>query len=215
LPFFKESRRRPYYQTFPAVAAQKPFPSPPARKCRMTAPERYRPDNFIVRPAVPTDMPVILSLIRGLAAYESLECDAAPERLEYWLFEKKSAEAVIGEVGGDPVGFALFFTSFSTFVGKPGLYLEDLFVIPKARGNGFGKRMLQYLARLVVERGYGRLEWACLDWNKPSIAFYLSLGAVPLDEWTAYRLAGDALGNLALGDPAPERNLRGPAGGSA
>lgn len=180
----------------------------------MTASGGYRSDDFIVRPVAQADTPVILALIRGLAEYESLECNATPERLEHWLFEKKSAEAIIGEAGGDPVGFALFFTSFSTFLGKPGLYLEDLFVIPQARGNGFGKRMLRYLARLVIDRGYGRLEWACLDWNKPSIAFYRSLGAIPLDEWTAYRLVGDALDNLARADPAPERLPRGQADGS-
>lgn len=170
----------------------------------MTTLVRYRPDNFSIRPAVPADVPVILSLIRALAEYERLadECVATEEALEKWLFAEKKCEAVIAVADGDPVGFALFFTSFSTFLGKPGIYLEDLFISPKARGNGYGKQLLRYLARLVVDRGYGRLEWACLDWNKPSIAFYLSLGAVAMDEWTTYRLAGDALGALAGETPA-------------
>lgn len=163
---------------------------------------RYRTDDFSIRPAVSSDVPVILSLIRGLAEYEHLldDCIATEERLEFWLFQQKKAEVIVGEVGGDPVGFALFFTSFSTFLAKPGLYLEDLFIIPKARGNGYGKRMLQYLSERVVERGYGRLEWACLDWNKPSISFYLSLGAVQMNDWTTYRLTGEALEKLAKAD---------------
>ncbi len=165
----------------------------------MTTLVRYRADNFSIRPATPEDVPVILSLIQALAEYERLsdECVATPEELHKWLFVEGKAEAIIGVADGDPVGFALFFTSFSTFLAKPGIYLEDLFVIPKARGNGFGRRILSHLASLVVERGYGRLEWACLDWNKPSIAFYLSLGAVPMDEWTTYRLTGGALDALA------------------
>ena len=165
----------------------------------MTTIVRYRPDNFSLRPAVPADVPTILSLIRDLAEYERLsdECVATEEALDRWLFREKLAEAVIGVADGDPVGFALFFTSFSTFLAKPGIYLEDLYVVPKARGNGYGKQILRHLAGLVVERGYGRLEWACLDWNKPSIAFYLSLGAVAMDEWTTYRLTGDALAALA------------------
>ena len=165
----------------------------------MTTLVRYRPDNFSIRAATPADVPLILSLIQGLAEYERLsdDCVATVEELEKWLFVEKKAEVIIGVADGDPVGFALFFTSFSTFLAKPGIYLEDLFVIPKARGNGYGKQILRHLAGLVVERGYGRLEWACLDWNKPSIAFYLSLGAVPMDEWTTYRLTGDALETLA------------------
>ena len=165
----------------------------------MTTLIRYRYDNFSIRPAVPGDVPAILSLIRQLAEYERLEddCVATAEMLDRWIFRENKAEVAMGVADGDVVAFALFFTSFSTFLGKPGIYLEDLFVIPKARGNGYGKRLLQYLSRLVVKRGYGRLEWACLDWNKPSIDFYLSLGAKPLDEWTTYRLTGDALGKLA------------------
>ena len=165
----------------------------------MTTILRYRDDNFTIRPAVRADVPLIRSLIAALADYERLldEMVATDENLEKWLFDEGKAEVVIGEAAGDPVGFALFFTSFSTFLGRPGIYLEDLFVIPKARGNGYGKRILQHLAGLVVERGYGRLEWACLDWNKPSIGFYLSLGAVQQNEWTTYRLVGPALEALA------------------
>lgn len=168
----------------------------------MTTLIRYRPDNFSMREATPADAPLILSLIRDLADYENLadECVATEDMLERWIFDERKAEVIIGEADGDPVGFALFFTSFSTFLGKPGLYLEDLFIRPKARGNGYGKLMLQHLSRLVLDRGYGRLEWACLDWNKPSIAFYLNLGAVALDDWTTYRLTGTALEKLAMAD---------------
>lgn len=168
----------------------------------MTTIVRYRPDNFSIRRATPADVPLILSLIQALAEYENLadECVATEEQLAKWVFEEGRAEVVIGEAAGDPVAFALFFTNFSTFLGRPGLYLEDLFVIPKARGNGYGKILLQHLARLVVERGYGRLEWACLDWNRPSISFYLSMGAVKMDEWTIYRLTGEALEELATTD---------------
>lgn len=156
-------------------------------------------NGFTIRPAVPGDVATILALIRELAEYENLrdECVATEESLHKWLFREHKAETIIGEVDDRPVGFALFFTSFSTFLGKPGLYLEDVFVRPEARGKGYGKQMLRYLSRLVVERGYGRLEWACLDWNAPSIAFYLSLGAVAMHDWTTYRLAGDALLRLA------------------
>ncbi len=161
--------------------------------------------HFSIRPAVPADVPAILSLIRGLAEYERLldACVATEELLEKWLFREGKAEVIMGVEAGRPVGFALFFTSFSTFLGKPGLYLEDLFIVPEARGRGYGKRMLRHLAGLVVGRGYGRLEWACLDWNKPSIDFYLSLDAAPLDEWTTYRLTGEALLRLAA-EPGPK-----------
>ncbi len=156
-------------------------------------------DNFTIRPATAEDVPAILSLVRGLAAYEKMEsaCVATEAGLKEWIFDKGKAEAVIGEAAGRVVGFALFSGSFSTFLAKPGIYLENLFVIPEMRGRGYGKRLLQYLAKLVVSRGYGRLEWVCLDWNKPSIDFYLSLDAVRQNEWTTYRLAGDALDALA------------------
>lgn len=165
----------------------------------MTTVVRYRTDNFSIREAARGDVPAILRLIRQLAEYEDLtdECVAAEEQLDKWIFLEKKAEVIIGEAAGDVVAFALFFSSFSTFLAKPGLYLEDLFVVPKARGNGYGKRMLQHLSRIALNRGYGRLEWACLDWNKPSIAFYLSLGAVQLDDWTTYRLVGPSLEALA------------------
>ena len=159
--------------------------------------------DFVVRPAVPADVPEILSLIKGLAEYEHLlhEFVATDELMQRWLFQEKKAEVVMGEADGKPVGFALFFTSFSTFLSKPGIYLEDLFVRPHARGNGFGKKMLSHLAKLVVEREYGRLEWACLDWNEPSIKFYLSLDAKPMTEWTTYRLTGEPLERLAAWKP--------------
>lgn len=155
--------------------------------------------KFSIRPATTADVPEILSLIRELAEYERLsaDCIATEDLLEKWLFREKKVEVVMGEADGTTVGFALFFTSFSTFLGLPGIYLEDLFIRPHARGCGFGKKMLGHLAGLVVERGYGRLEWACLDWNEPSIKFYLSLGAVQMNEWTTYRLTGDALQTLA------------------
>lgn len=157
------------------------------------------PGDFSIRSAVPADVPTILSLIRGLAEYERLldDCVATEVLLDKWLFGEKKAEVLIGEANGEPVAFALFFTSFSTFLAKPGIYLEDLFVVPHARGKGFGKRLLAHLARLVVERDFGRLEWACLDWNEPSITFYLSLGAKQMNEWTTYRLAGEKLEELA------------------
>lgn len=163
-------------------------------------------DNFTIRPAVPADVPVIHGLIRGMAEYEHLLDDfvATEEGLEKWIFQEKAAEVVMGEADGEAVGYALFFTSFSTFLAKPGIYLEDLFIKPAVRNRGYGKRMLQYLSRLVVARDYGRLEWACLDWNKPSIAFYLSLGAVQLGDWSTYRLTGDALEGLAGADLAPK-----------
>ena len=165
----------------------------------MATPDKFTYHDFSIRPAVPADVPAILSLIQGLADYERLrdDCVATEDMLEKWIFQERKAEVVMGVADGKAVGFALFFTSFSTFLAKPGIYLEDLFVIPEARGHGFGKKLLAHLAGLVVERGYGRLEWACLDWNEPSIQFYLSLDAKPLDEWTTYRLTGEALHRLA------------------
>ena len=155
--------------------------------------------GFTIRPATAADAALILSFIEGLAEYEKMsdQVVADADLLRKWLFEEKKAEVIIAEAGGAAVGFALFFTSFSTFLGRPGIYLEDLFVRPEARGRGYGKMLLAYLARLVRERDYGRLEWACLDWNEPSIQFYLSLGAKQQDEWTTYRLTGDSLEALA------------------
>ncbi|HEX4935205.1 MAG TPA: GNAT family N-acetyltransferase [Gemmatimonadaceae bacterium] len=146
------------------------------------------------------DVPLLLRFIRDLATYEKLEHEvtATEEGLRRTLFgEKRYAEALIARLDGEPVGFALFFHNYSTFVGKPGLYLEDLFVEPDHRGKGVGKALLQRLAAIAIERDCGRMEWAVLDWNAPSIAFYRSLGAVPMDDWTVFRLAGPALRELA------------------
>ena len=145
------------------------------------------------------DVPVILRFIKDLAAYEKMadQVIADEELLTEWIFEKKKAEVLFVLSEGKPVGFALFFHNFSTFLGRAGLYLEDLFVLPEYRGRGYGKGLLKQLAKIAVERGCGRLEWWCLDWNKPSIDFYLSLGAEPMSDWTSYRLTGDTLTNLA------------------
>jgi len=155
--------------------------------------------NLKIRSAEAEDTPLILEFIRELAEYEHMLNDvvATPELLREWVFEKRKAEVLIAELDGTPVGFALFFHNFSTFLGRAGIYLEDLFVKTTHRGRGIGKAILRELARLTVERGCGRLEWSCLDWNASSIAFYKSLGAVPMDEWTVYRLMGDTLTNLA------------------
>ena len=126
----------------------------------------------------------------------SEEVVADEETLEHWLFDQKKAEVIFAVENGENVGFALFFHNFSTFLGRAGLYLEDLFVKEEHRGKCYGKGLLTELARIAVERGCGRLEWSCLDWNKPSIDFYRSMGAVPMDEWTVYRLTGDTLRNL-------------------
>jgi len=156
-------------------------------------------NNFTIRKAEPADVPLILSFIKELAVYEKMldEVVATEELLNEWIFDKGKAEVILGEVGGKPIGFALFFHNFSTFVGRGGLYLEDLYIRPEHRGKGFGKSMLTYLAKIAVERGCGRMEWSCLDWNAPSIDFYLSLGAKPMDGWTIYRLAGETLQNVA------------------
>ncbi len=153
-----------------------------------------------IRAAAPSDLDTIVRFIRALAEYEKLadEVRLAPETLGRHLFGgTPMAEVLIGEIDGIPRGFALFFHNFSTFEGRPGIYLEDLFVEPEARGAGLGKALLARLARLAQERGCARLEWAVLDWNAPSIAFYKSLGAEPMDEWTVYRVDGDALVELA------------------
>jgi len=156
-----------------------------------------------LRPATRTDIPQILAFIAGLAEYEKLahEAVATPALLEQHLFgPRPAAEVVIADVDGQPAGFALFFTSFSTFLGQPGLYLEDLFVLPHHRGLGLGKRLMVHLAQLAVSRGYGRFEWSVLDWNESAIRFYRRLGAVGLDEWTVQRVTGDALQALARSD---------------
>ncbi len=152
-----------------------------------------------IRFATEKDTDLILEFIKGLATYEKMENEvvATPELLKEWIFEKKKAEVIFALDNGKEVGFALFFHNFSTFLGRSGIYLEDLFVIPEYRGKGHGKALLKELAKITVERGCGRLEWCCLDWNRPSIDFYLSLGAKPLDDWTIYRMTGNELMNFA------------------
>ena len=149
--------------------------------------------------AEPADCGIILGFIRELAEYEHMadEVVATEELLREWIFEKKKAEVIFALENGEPVGFALFFHNFSTFLGRAGIYLEDLFVKPGHRGKGFGKGLLKQLARIAVERGCGRLDWQCLDGNQPSIDFYRSLGAVSMDDWTTYRLTGDTLRKMA------------------
>ena len=156
-------------------------------------------NDYHIRFAQETDIPAILGFIRALADYEHMsdQVVANSALLREWLFEKKKAEVLIGEECGVPVGFALFFHNFSTFLGRAGIYLEDLFVLPEKRGNGYGKALLERLAALTVSRGCGRLEWSCLDWNQPSIKFYRSMGATPMSEWTTYRLTGDTLRSIA------------------
>ena len=152
------------------------------------------------RSAVPGDEELILTFIRALADYEHMsdQVVATLELLREWIFEKKKAEVIFAETGGKAVGFALFFHNFSTFLGRAGIYLEDLFVLPEERGKGCGKALLKELARIAMERGCGRLEWACLDWNRPSIDFYTKkMRAVPMDEWTVYRLTGETLQEAA------------------
>jgi GNAT superfamily N-acetyltransferase len=156
--------------------------------------------SVAIRPAVVQDVPLILQLIRGLAEYERLahEVVATEAELTRWLFGPRAyAEVVIAESHGAPAGFALFFHNFSTFLGRPGIYLEDLFVTPEQRGRGVGRALLAHLARLAVERGCGRLEWWVLDWNEDAIRFYRSLGAEAMDEWTVFRVTGDPLTRLA------------------
>lgn len=151
------------------------------------------------RVAEEKDTALILYFIRELAAYEKMadEVVATEELLREWLFEKKAAEVLFAVVDGEEVGFALFFHNFSTFLGRAGLYLEDLFVKKEHRGKGYGKALLRKLAQIALERGCGRLEWWCLDWNKPSIDFYLSLEAEPMKDWTVYRLTGETLKKTA------------------
>jgi GNAT superfamily N-acetyltransferase len=151
--------------------------------------------------AVEADVPLILEMIRELAEYEKLlhVVTATEEQIRETLFGKRpAAEVLLAHIAGECVGFALFFPNYSTFLAKPGLYLEDLFVKPHARGLGAGAALLRELARVAKSRGCGRVEWAVLDWNAPSMAFYRKLGAVPMDEWTTFRLTGDALDRLAV-----------------
>lgn len=156
-------------------------------------------EGFTIRFAEKRDTELILKFIRGLAEYEKLshEVVATEDILRKSLFEQKAGEVIIGEYNKEPVGFALFFHNFSTFLGRPGLYLEDLFIIPEMRGKGFGKTMLAFLAKVAVDRNCGRFEWWCLDWNEPSVEFYKGIGAVPMEEWTTFRLTGEGLQDLA------------------
>lgn len=157
-------------------------------------------ENLSFRYAQREDTPLIIKFIKGLAEYEKMLSDVVADEatLEEWIFDKEKAEVIFAVENGEEVGFALFFHNFSTFLGRAGIYLEDLYVLPEHRGKGCGKALLQKLASIAVERGCGRLEWSCLDWNRPSIDFYLSLGAEPMSDWTAYRVTGETLNNLAL-----------------
>lgn len=145
------------------------------------------------------DIALILQFIKELAAYEKMEDEVVADEntLEAWIFDKQKAEVIFALENGKEIGFALFFHNFSTFLGRAGIYLEDLYVRQEYRGKGYGKAILKRLAAIAVERGCGRLEWWCLDWNKPSIDFYLSLGAKPMSDWTVYRITGDTLAKLA------------------
>ncbi|MBR5558810.1 MAG: GNAT family N-acetyltransferase [Oscillospiraceae bacterium] len=156
-------------------------------------------ENKQFRYAEPKDAALILQFIKELAEYEKMldEVVATEELLRQWIFEKNKAEVIFVLEGDKEVGFALFFHNFSTFLGRAGIYLEDLFVKPECRGKGYGKALLKKLAQIAVERGCGRLEWSCLNWNKPSIDFYCSLGAVPMEDWKVYRVTGDTLRDLA------------------
>ncbi len=158
--------------------------------------------TFEIRPATESDVPLILAFIKKLARYERLEHEvvATEELLRETLFgERRTAEVVFGYYRGEPAAFALFFHNYSTFLGRPGIYLEDLYVEEPYRGQGFGKAMLAHLAQVAVARKCGRLEWWVLDWNAPAIQFYKKLGATPMSEWTVFRLTGEALVNLANG----------------
>ena len=155
--------------------------------------------TFRIERATEKDLALILRLIKELAEYEQLAhaVVATEATLRESLFEKRAAEVVVGYAGGEAAGFALFFQTFSTFLGVPGVYLEDLFVVPTWRRHGLGRALLAHLARIAVERGYGRVEWSVLDWNEPAIAFYKSLDARPMDAWTVFRLTGPSIGQLA------------------
>lgn len=164
--------------------------------------------DLTLRAATPADVPQVLRFIRDLAVYERLEhmVSATEEQLHETLFGPRPfAEVILAEWKGRPAGFALFFHNFSTFLGQPGIYLEDLFVEPDLRGNGIGKALLVRLAEIAVERRCGRLEWAVLDWNEPSLAFYKSLGAAPMSDWIIHRVTGDALERLAAGSGIGDR----------
>lgn len=155
-------------------------------------------DPLTFRYATENDVPLILQFIQSLADYEKMsdQVVATESLLKEWILEKQKAEVLFAVAENKEVGFALFFHNFSTFLGKAGIYLEDLFVLPEYRGKGYGKAILKKLASITLERGCGRLEWSCLNWNQPSIDFYLSLGAEPMSDWTVYRITGDTLTRL-------------------
>ncbi len=153
-----------------------------------------------LRPAEPADVPQILRFIRDLAAYEKLEHQVVatePQLADHLFGDRPMAEVVMAEIDGRPAGFALFFPNFSTFLGRPGLYLEDLYVAPEFRGCGVGRQLLQHLAHLAITRGWGRMDWNVLDWNEPAVGFYQRLGATVMPDWRTCRLSGDALARLA------------------
>ena len=152
-----------------------------------------------IRPAVTMDVPLILKFIKELAEYEKLsdQVTATEALLTELIFKQQKAEVLIGEADGKPVGYALFFYNFSTFLGRAGIYIEDIYISPEYRKQGYGRSFFKHIAGLCLTRGCGRLEWACLDWNKPSIGFYLSMDAEPLGDWTTYRLTEDGIRNLA------------------
>ena len=155
--------------------------------------------KFEIRPAQPNEAGLILNFIKKLAEYEKCSDEVVADEATIYnsIFVEKAAEVVFAEEDGVVIGFALFFHNFSTFVGRKGLYLEDLFIIPEKRGLGYGKAILKYLAKIAVERNCGRMEWICLDWNAPSLAFYRSIGAIPLDEWTVQRMTEDVVKGFA------------------
>ena len=155
--------------------------------------------EFVIRQVVEEEIPIVLQFIREIAEYERMsdQVIATEELLREWLFEKKIGEVLIASHDGQDVGFALYFYNFSTFMGRAGLYLEDIFVRPEYRGHGLGKLFFRKLAQIAVQRGCGRMEWTCLNWNTPSIAFYESMGAIPMKDWTVHRLTGENLRKLA------------------
>ena len=155
--------------------------------------------NFNIRPAKPEETSLVLEFIKKLATYEKCSDEVVADEATLYqsLFVEKAAEVIFAEEDGVVIGFALFFHNFSTFVGRKGLYLEDIFIIPEKRGLGYGKAILKYLADIAIERNCGRMEWICLDWNAPSLAFYRSIGAIPLDEWTVQRMTEDVVKEFA------------------
>ena len=166
---------------------------------------------FRIRPATSADAALVLDFIRRLAEYERAPDEVVATEADIRATldtEPRRAEVILAFEGDEPVGFALFFHNYSTWLGRPGLYLEDLFVRPEVRGRGYGRRLLAHLASIARDRGCGRMEWAVLDWNEPAIGFYRSLGAVPMTEWTVHRLTGDALGALADEGAAPPESPR-------